>query len=241
MSGKNGYLQNKVSFAQRFFPRLLQSVAWYPGFLMLKVFLNMEIKGKEFLNQAKLDSKMEKKPILLLSNHITEFDPIISLVGFNPFSRNFPMFWVSRSGKFYKGKDFRWRRFIYGPVFFALWGAQCAFNGTKDYAISLGKHKWLLEHGYSVCIFPEGTTVPDKKRIRGGAGYLMEAVSPILLGMRISGIENVNAKEFWSRKRKLCVEFVPLPATEEILDANLEPVSRYKNAVADIMSRINKD
>ncbi len=215
-------------------------MAWYPGFLMLKVFLNMEIKGKDILNRAKLKSKKEKRPILLLSNHITEFDPIISLVGFNPFSVNFPMFWVSRAGKFYKDKNFRWRRFIYGPVFFDLWGAKSVLHGQKDYAKALSTHKALLDNGNSVCIFPEGTTIAEKKRIRGGAGYLMEVCNPVVLGMKIDGIEDITPKEFWKRKRKLKVEFVDIPEPDEILEFKLDPPERYKKASQLSMDYIYK-
>jgi 1-acyl-sn-glycerol-3-phosphate acyltransferase len=226
----------KVSFWQRMVPRILQSIAWYPGYLMLKIFLRMTVTGKKNVKEAQFKAKREGRAILFISNHVSEFDPILSLTATPPYTWAFPMFWVARPGKLYKDPDFSWRRYIYGDLFFLAWGAQPLKSGSKDYAYALQRHAWLLDNGYSVCIFPEGSYDKNKKRIGGGAGFLMESSNPIVISISISGIEDISSKEFWTRKRKLKVEFGKMIEPKLYLDSSKELPDRYKDAIKRIMN-----
>ena len=208
----------KVPLWQRIVPRILQSAAWYPGYyLLLKFFLRMQIYGAKNLKNANKLVKKQKRAVLLISNHISEFDPIITLSAIKPYFYIFPLFWVARPGKYYKDPDFSWRRFIYGDLFLLSWGAQPIHQGQKNYELALRRHVWLLKNGYSVCIFPQGGI--GKSKVHGGAGFLIDKCDPIVIPIKIEGLENINSKEFWARKRKLKVEFgKPIENAKDILE-----------------------
>ena len=207
----------KVPLWQRIVPRILESLAWYPTKLALFFFLRMQIKGAENIKKLEKDKKLRNKPLLFISNHISELDPIITTMATPPYSKFFPLFWVARPGKYYKDPDFSWRRFIYGDFFFLCWGAQPIHQGQKNYELALRRHVWLLKNGYSVCIFPQGGI--GKSKVHGGAGFLIDKCDPIVVPIKIEGLENINSKEFWARKRKLKVEFgEPIKNARELLE-----------------------
>jgi len=226
----------KVPLWQRIVPRILQTIAWYPTRPLLNFFMRMKISGKENMKEAFKLSKETKRPILVAPTHTTEFDPIISLnATIPPHHRNFPMFWVARPGHTYKGDpDFGWRKFIYGTLFFLSWGAQPTVMGAKDYAESLKRHVWLLKKGYTVCIFPQGGM--GKKDARGGIGYLIEATDPVVVPLKIEGIDKINNKEFWGRKRHLKVTICKPKTKNDIINPELPVPERYKDASASIVS-----
>ena len=233
-SGADNILLEKVPLWQRVTPRVLESVAWYPVRAMLKYFLHMKIYGVSEVKKAEKIKKEEKRPVLFVSNHISELDPILTTMATSPFSGLFPLFWVARPGRNYKDPDFSWRKYIYGDLFFLSWGAQPIKSGKKDYAYSLQRHMWLLKNGYSVCIFPEGGYDPAKKRVRGGVGYIVSKLNPIIILIKIDGIENISQKEFWARKRRLKLYFKLLDLGK--LNANSK--DEYKELANMIMNKI---
>ena len=229
----------KVPLWQRVVPRILHSIVWYPTRLLLKYFMHMEIQGAKNVAQAAKRAKKEKRAILFIGNHISEFDPIVSTMATSPFSPAFPLFWVSRPGREYKDPDFSWRKYIYGDLFFLAWGAQPLTSRLKDYEKSLMRHSWLLKNGYSVCIFPEGGYEKKRKSPGGGAGFLAEAWNPILIGIKFSGVEKINSEEFWGRKRFLKVEFGPALEPKDLLDKSLPVPDRYKEMIKKVFKSVN--
>ncbi len=227
-----------VPLWQRIVPRILQSLAWYPTRAMLKYFLHMQVLGEQNVKDAIKKAKKEKRAILFVSNHITELDPILTTMATSPFSPAFPLFWVAREGRTYKDPDFSWRRYIYGDLFFLAWGAQPLRSGKKNYAESLKRHVWLLEHRYSVCIFPEGGIDPKKKKIGGGLGYLVETLNPVVIPIKITGVEDISSKEFWARERHLTVEFKEAIEAKKLINHSLDLPDRYKDLAQHIMMRL---
>ncbi len=223
----------KISFWQRLSPRILHSVVWYPTKFLLYFFMHMELEIEKGFSNKIRNAVKNKRPILYISNHISEFDPIISTMATSPFSPAFPLFWVARPGRYYKDPDFSWRKYIYGDLFFILWGAQPLISGYNDYQKSLARHIWLLKNGYTVCIFPQGGI--SKNKYGGGAGYLVKKFNPLLVRLHISGIENINSREFWTRKRHLKVKFEIVDNAKEMIDNTLAVPDRYKKFAKDIL------
>ena len=230
-------LTHKVNIWQRIIPRILHSLVWYPTRAMLFIFMHMDLSGQDKVARAVKKAKKEKRGILFISNHISEFDPILSTMATPPYSPAFPLFWVSRPGRDYKDPDFSWRKYIYGDLFFLAWGAQPLTSRVKDYEKSLARHSWLLKNGHSVCIFPEGGYKKKRESLGGGAGFLMEAWNPLVIPIKISGIEKINSKEFWGRKRQLKLEFKEALEPNEFLDSKLPVPERYKEAVEKIFNK----
>ncbi len=232
----------KIPRWQIIVPRILQSIAWYPGYFLLKIFLKMKIQGHEQVKKALQIAKQERRGILIVSNHVSELDPILTLTKISPTSYAFPLFWVARPGREYKDPDFSWRKYIYGDLFFLAWGAQPAVRGYKDYAKSLARHAYLLKEGYSVCIFPEGAFDPKKKKVRGGAGYLLHNFNPVIILLKIDGLQNITNKTFFGRKHNLLLKFSLLDdeqikTIKNSLDDH-DPVKFYKSITEKIMKII---
>ncbi len=224
-----------VPLWQRIIPRILHTLAWYPTRALLYIFLGMEISVSD-----KFKKIPKNRAVLFLSNHMSELDPILSTMATAPYHKAFPLFWVSKPGREYKDPDFSWRKYIYGDLFFLAWGAQPLSSKLKDYEKSLLRHSWLLKHNYSVCIFPErGYSKKQKARgIGGGAGFLMEAWNPVVVPIKIEGIEGLTQKEFWTRKRKLKLTFGAPIEPENYLNTKLPAPQRYKTAIKKIFKTI---
>ncbi len=224
----------RVPLWQRIVPRVLESIAWYPTRILLRVFLRMKVNKYFKITKEEVD-----RPILFISNHISELDPILTTMATSPFNTIFPLFWVSKAGREYKDPDFSWRKYIYGDLFFLAWGAQPLTSKVKNYEMSLKRHSWLLKHGYSVCIFPERGYSNKSRGIGGGAGFLMEAWNPLVIPVKIEGIEGITQREFWGRRRGLRVTFGKALEPKDYLDSNLPAPERYKDAIKKIFKTID--
>ncbi len=169
-------------------PRVLQTIAWVPGWLMLRWFLHLRIRGWDNVRTASKLARARGVGIIFACTHVSEFDPIIVLAGVPPYSRAFPMFYVSSPDKTFRDHRFGWRRFLYGGLFFRSWGAYPLVAQQKDYAKSLHAHVLLLEDGASLCVFPTGSIAREgvEYRIRGGVGYLTDAAKALVVPVRIT-------------------------------------------------------
>ncbi len=230
----------KIPKWQIIVPYILQTLVWVPGYLMYKIFTHLKVSGRSNIKDAINVAKKENRPLLYVSNHVHELDPTLHVAGSYPFSRNYPFFWVARKGKMYKTPEFSWRRYIYGDLFFICWGAQPISSGNRDYKKSLSRHIWLLKHGYTVCIFPEGAIDPLKKKVRGGVGYLIDTLNPVVVPIRISGIEGMTSKEFWSRKRFAHIEFLPYVSKNDFISKEESIEDIYIKISEKIIHIINK-
>ena len=231
----NSTIRKGVPLLDRALLYFSYSISWYPIYIAFLIFLRMQTKGGRHIPLLR---KRDKRSLLFVSNHISELDGMASASALPPFFPYFPIFWVGMPGKFYKSSEFSWRRYIYGNLFMKLVGVQPIVPGTHDYAQALQRHIWLLKHGYSVCIFPEGSFRKEKKRIHGGAGYLMETCNPLVIPVRISGVEGITMKEFFTFKRRLKVEYGKPLEPRDLLNPQLPVPERYRDAVKKVMDKI---
>src|SRR5574337_835660 len=97
-----------------FTPLVLQKIGYLISWPLLKIFVHLEINGKENLKNL-------PRPIILASNHASELDPAIFAV-INPlFAKVFPLYFVAFSKEKYA--QFGWRSNFYGGKLFNFFGA----------------------------------------------------------------------------------------------------------------------
>jgi 1-acyl-sn-glycerol-3-phosphate acyltransferase len=171
---------------------LVQGLFWPIFFPILKFGRGLTISGYENILAAKKrkieleNTQGRPRGILIVSNHEGELDFARVIAGIYPFSKLSPIFFVGDSGKRYDDPAFGLRRYIYRLdsllVFSGVFPVQ---RKTGNYELALKKHIEILANGNTLCIFPEGGYT-NKKRIHGGAGFLVEFSDPIVIPVHIS-------------------------------------------------------
>jgi 1-acyl-sn-glycerol-3-phosphate acyltransferase len=82
--------------------------------------LRLEIIGTENLKEI-------KGPIIIAPNHTSELDPTVIPLIFPFLSLKLPIYSVIYPIEKYKTKDWKWKRFIYGKLFFNLLGGYSTY------------------------------------------------------------------------------------------------------------------
>lgn len=185
------------------FPEFFQRLVWLPLRLSMLVFFSLEIKGIE-------NVKNLKGNMIIASNHLSELDPLLIVSIFPFFSRNIPIIYVSRQKSFYTSDDWaKWKRIVYGGIFFEMIGAYPSYKGLKNYKIALHHHLEVTENRRNVAIFPYGGIVRSQKKPRAGGGvsFLAYETKLPILPLKISGTEDITLQNIFSRKKKITFTF----------------------------------
>ncbi len=221
-----------------FTARLLQGIAWLPGYLFFRVFFRLHINGRENLKKA-LALRMPGQGIIFAANHISEFDPEMVLTGIHPFSPLSPMFYVAKQVGGYRDKGWR-GKYLYDGTMVALWGGYPITAGTGDYAQSLTRHVALLSRGRSMCIFPTGRvhTFDTPMPVRGGLGYLIEATHPLVIPVRIDGPYKPSARKIFTRAFDTTITYGEPRQGAAYIDSSLPVPERYQKAAERVFETI---
>ncbi len=226
----------KITRMHFIMPFVLQSIAWPLGRLALHFFVRLKVEGKENLEAA---AKKNNVGIIFAVTHTHELDAVMVLSGVLPFSKLFPMFYVTRNRKKYTTtQGFGWRSYLYSfPTFFSSWGAHQYIAGQRDYTKSMPYHELLLQHGKSVCIFPEGKIVDSQgvRKMHGGVSYLSEKTNAFIVSVHISGVSNMNMSEFMTRKRRATIIYGAPVQAKNIINQSDPVPDRYQNAARLLM------
>jgi len=218
-------------------PTILQTLVYPFTWVGFRFFARISIVGKENI-------RGHKRGAIFAVNHASELDPILIPATLYPFSRLMPMFYIARERAFYGKKGLS--RYIYGGTFFKIWGAYPASVGTGDYELALKHHIRILEHGKSVCIFPEGGKSRDGKVNDGksGVAYLLWRTGAPVIPVALHGHYQMGLHGFFSRARTISVSYGKPITREELFgsDAEVTPPTRedLKAATHIIMSRIRE-
>lgn len=204
-------MKTTIPFRHRAIPFVLQNIAWFfPTWPLVTFLLHIKFVGRENISKAFTLARERKVGVLFCSNHVSELDPILILFGTGPFSRAFPMFFVIYAVSVYRNVAlFGWRAFLYGEFFFKCWGAHPLIAGKKDYSVALAPHVPILEAGYPLTMFPEGTLSKTGEPLpaKGGVGYLALKTKAVILPVKITGIAGMSMADFWLARRHAEVRY----------------------------------
>lgn len=218
-------------------PFLLQTSLWPTMWVVLWWFGKITILGKENI-------RGHENGAIFAVNHSSQFDPILIPATLNPFSALMPMFYLAREREFYDVTGLT--QYIYGGIFFKIWGAYPVTVGTGDYEHALRHHIKILGRGQSICIFPEGGL--NKSGVVGegkpGVAYLAWRTGRHIIPVAIHGHDQMGPRDFFSRKHSLTVSYGK-PITKEELFGNVADIApptqeQLKSATKIIMSRIRE-
>lgn len=215
-------------------PYVLQAIAWPITHFTFKSKGSFTVHGIEHMQNT-------KGPVILASNHRNEIDPVIQRAIRPMLSK--PLFWVARTKSFYKdtGARFKkgWRDYLYGDWFFKAWGAYPAYKGKHDYAHSLQHHVAIINDGFSVGFFPQGTRgigmseeEIKQQPAHGGVVYLAQKTGAPIIPVVIKGTRGLNSKDLF--KKGVAIEVHILPPLEFSTEKELD----YKQEAEDIMKKI---
>ena len=221
---------------KRFFyytPIFLQKVGYIVFFIIYKIFLSIEVRGKE-------NFKGLKGPVIIAANHTSELDVTTSAMTLPFFSPLLPMYYVTNPKEKYN--TFGWRNYIYGGIFFNWLGGYPIHSGFKDYEISLENHLDILDNNGTVYIFPEGKRSEDGKPgpARGGLGFLVFETGATVVPVAINSFYGLTWKEFLLRKRKVTIEVLKPITLEELFETDEPVVDDYRRASQIVMDRISE-
>jgi len=166
----------------------------------MNLFCSLEIKGLKNINKVKGN-------FIIASNHISEMDPLL-LVSVLPFFNNhLPLLYVGRQKSLYKGK--KWKRVLYGGIFFKIIGAYPSYKGQDDYHKALPHHLEAVSKGANIAIFPYGGIFRnrDQHKAGGGVSFLAYKTNLPVIPLKIKGTENFTLKNIVSGKMKISFIF----------------------------------
>lgn len=211
----------------------MQKIGYAVFFVMYKVFVSIEIRGRENISGL-------TGPIILAPNHTNELDvPAIPLV-LPFFSSFFPIYFVMMPIE--KFKTFGWRSYLYGSGFLTMLGGYSVFSGYKDYHIALEDHVNILKNGNTLCIFPEGKRTRDGNMnpARGGLGYLVHTTGATVVPIAINTFFNMSARDFFTRQRKVMVTIGKPMLSSEIIDMQDPSVEDFREGTQKVLNHIKE-
>lgn len=191
-------------------PIFFQRSVWPFVRIGLRLFAHLEIRGIEHVRELKSNA-------IFASNHTSELDGFIVAASVPFWSRFLPLYSVSRESTFYTNSG--WRRYIYGKTLFNIVGAPQVRSGNKDYEKSLTNHIYLIEHGWSILIHPEGQITRDgtiQSNVRGGVAYLARRTGRPVIPVGISGAYHMSLADFFLRRRHIIVRFGEAITADEL-------------------------
>lgn len=207
----------------------------YPfAFLILHVFLRMEVRGRENILGLK-DSR-----VIFAANHSSEIDPFAFQYTFSFFSKFVPLYFASLTKDYYKFSKYNLRSFCYGGLFFRFMGAYPVYKGLNNFEESLKHHIDILSANHPVLIFPEGEKrigVPGKAH--PGVIYLSKKVNAPVVPVKVSNTSSMNPWIIFLRKRKIRITFgTPIYPEQFYGELDSMSVEQLKNHASLLMEKI---
>ncbi len=214
----------------------------------LKLFFKFKVEGKKQVIEVLREYRSKEKGILFAPNHISEYDPLVVRYGLPFIIPIMPMYYVSMTREHYQDEKFGWRKYFYGGKFFKILGAYPAYLGMRDYQASLINHIELLEHGKSVCVFPEGKMGMETFRpgeAKGGIGFLAEYTKTDIVPVQIRGLRNINWFKVFTFQRPIIeIKYRKVIHIEDVLNELKEDskydvdIERNKKVASIVMDKV---
>ena len=212
-------------------PRVLQTFAWVPTYIMFVTRASFSIIGARNLHGY--------SKVIFACNHVSEWDPIVLTAAALRLGYT-PMFYVAAPDKEFNDDLFGWRKHIYKSWFFRSWGSYPIVRGEKDYAKALAAHVRIISDGFSICIFPEGAVNRDGKlkEAKGGVVYLMHATQVPIIPTYIHGTYRSPFSAVISGKRNISVTFAAPILPSELEDLHSVSPDEYKRVASMVTSSL---
>ncbi|MFZ2522576.1 MAG: lysophospholipid acyltransferase family protein [Minisyncoccia bacterium] len=216
-----------------YLPVFLQKIGYIVFFVLHKIFVRIEIRGRENL----LDLK---KPVILAFNHTSELDVTASPLVLGFFSTLYPIYYVTNPKE--KHISFGWRNYIYGGVFFNVLGGYPIHSGYKDYETSLESFVDLLDNNQTVLIFPEGKRTSDGgiSPARGGLGFLVYETEATVVPVCIDTFFDMTAWKFFGRQRNVVITILKPMTASELIKTDEPSVEDYREVSHIVLNRIEE-
>ncbi len=216
-----------------YIPIFLQKVGYVVFVILHKIFVKLEVRGRE--NLEALD-----KPIIIACNHTSELDTTAVHMALPFFSKFYPIYYITNPREKYK--NFGWRSYIYGGVFFNVLGGYPVNSGHKNYAYALDSHIRLLRKGQTVLIYPEGKRTYDGNMspARGGLGYMVYVTGATVVPVAVNTFFNMTALDYFLRRRKVVMTVLPPMKAKELIDAQNPDVEDFRSAGQKVLDRIKE-
>lgn len=216
-----------------FLPIILQKVGFFVFYTFHKVFVRIEVKGRENLVGL-------KKPIILASNHTSELDVTASPLILGLFSPFYPIYYITDPKE--KFKSFGWRNYLYGGIFFNILGGYPVNSGFKDYEISLENFIDLIDKKNTIYIFPEGKRSVDGglNPVRGGLGYLVYETGATVVPIVIDTFFDMSWWKYFGMRRRVTINILKPIKAEELIITNEPHLEEYKDVSRKVMKKIEE-
>lgn len=207
--------------------RLHQIIYWFSRFVMVK----HGIPGTSFSYKV-ADNVSFDKPHIIICNHQSHLDLVCQLI-FSP-----KMIFLTN--------DWVWNNPFYG---FLIRHAEY-YPVAEGIDALLPKLRSLVDRGYSIAVFPEGTRSKDCKigRFHQGAFYLSEKLGLDILPMCLYGPGKVLPKKTYTLRKSPIYIQVDSPVTQAELQAMGDTKAqasrmrmRYKEVYSQITNQIEQN
>lgn len=200
-------------------PARRPSSLWVTKLLQLAIYY----LGKIFFLRVRLDvhgiSRLKNLQgnAIFAANHANELDPIVICLALEyakVLRERVPLIFLSREKSFYGDMGFV-KASLYGGFLFRLFGAYPVIPKNKrppenqHRNASLETHISLLERGYSVIIFPEGTRTKtgELSPAKAGVAILSEQSGRSVVPIAIDGTFKLSFGDFWRGRKTVRVIF----------------------------------
>lgn len=216
-----------------YIPIFLQKVGFIVFYILHRIFVKIEVKGRENLEGI-------NKPIIIALNHTSELDVTATPLILGFFSGFYPIYYISMPKDKFKG--FGWRNYIYGGIFFNILGGYSIHSGFRDYETSLETFINLLEDGQTVLIFPEGKRTPDGKpsQARGGLGFLVYETESVVVPVAVKSFYGMSWKKYFGMNTKVTLTILPPVFPDKIIKTEEPTVEDYRNGSKYVMDKITE-
>jgi 1-acyl-sn-glycerol-3-phosphate acyltransferase len=218
-------------------PIVLQKIGYVLFYVIYRIFVHLEIRGKEHLRGL-------TGPVILASNHANELDVTAIPQALPFFSPLYPIYFVSNPAEKYR--TFGWRSYIYGGKFFHMLGGYEIFSGHRDYAKSLENHIDLLEKGRTLWIAPEGKRTRDGKfnPARGGLGFLAYTTAATVVPIAVDTFFNMSVADFFLCRRTVRVSVGAPMTSDEVVpldpDGTSPSVEDFRAGSQRVLDRVGE-